>query len=570
MAREYAVRNAAGEILFATPGFDAAAQTETLALSGGAALCLAGEDELRAACARLEERLAEAESANAAKELFLSNMSHDIRTPMNAIVGMTALAKRHLDEKARVADSLDKIEVASAHLLSLINEVLDMSRINSGKLSISRELFSLGDLLHDVLTIVRPQAAQRGHRFLFSLGEVETEALYGDALRLRQIFVNIISNAVKYTPEGGDVSVSVSVEREGERCLLRFRCRDNGVGMTPEFLRRIFDPFERAGSTTVSRVEGAGLGMSIVKKLLDAMDSSIDIDSAPGEGTDVRICVPLRGETLPLETAALEGRRLLVVEADEKLAETYRRYLGEAGLDFALASGSAEAFAALADADISARRFSAVVLGRQLAPGDRLLELAEYLHGSDPSLPLILVSDCSWEEIEYRANRCGIETFIPVPFFRTSLINALNRALRDSSAESSSSFDSLDLSRRRILLVDDNEINREIAVALLEMTGAQIETAVDGKDALERYLAAPEGSFDLILMDIQMPVMDGYAAARAIRASGRADAEKLRIFAMTANAFAEDVAKAREAGMDGHLSKPIDVNRLFAVLKSVE
>jgi len=570
MAREYAVRNAAGEILFSTPGFDASARTETVALSGGATLQLTGTDELRDECARLAQQLEEAESANAAKELFLSNMSHDIRTPMNAIVGMTTLAKQHIDEKARVSDSLDKIEVASGHLLSLINEVLDMSRINSGKMVLSQELFSLGDLLHDVLTIVRPQAAQRGHEFRFSVGEVAAESLYGDALRLRQIFVNIISNAVKYTPEGGVITVSAAVEKDGERCCLCFRCKDNGIGMTPEFLQRIFDPFERVSSTTVSRVEGTGLGMSIVKKLLDAMDSSIEIESAPGEGTDVLIRIPARYEPVPLETAALAGKRLLIVEADEELAETYRRYLGEAKLDFQIAGSAAGAFAAMADADISGERFSAVILGCRLGSGDRLLELAEYLHGSDSAMPIVLVSDCNWEEIEYHANRCGIEHFIPVPFFRKTLINGLNRALQDSAGETGGSFDKLDLSKRRILLADDNEINREIAVALLEMTGAEIKTAENGKEAVDCFLAAPENSIDLILMDIQMPVMDGYEATRAIRGSGRADAGQVKIFAMTANAFAEDVAKAREAGMDGHLSKPIDINRLFQVLKTVE
>ena len=571
MARDYAVRDAAGTLLFSTPGFDPGAVTETAALSGGMTLLITGSDQLRDECARLQERLEEAESANAAKEVFLSNMSHDIRTPMNAIVGMTALAKQHIDEKARVADSLDKIEVASGHLLSLINEVLDMSRINSGKLTLAQEAFSLSDLLHEVLTIVRPQAAQRGHAFQFSVGEVAVESLLGDALRLRQVYVNVINNAVKYTPEGGSISVSVAEEMEGEVCALCFRCRDNGAGMTPEFLRRIFDPFERVSSSTVSRVEGTGLGMSIVKKLIDAMGGSITVDSAPGVGTDVRIRVPLRYELLQVNSSALEGRRLLIVESDSALTEIYRSYLGEFGLDFCIVGSAHEAVSAMADADFRSDRFAAVILGRQLGEGDHLFELAEYLHESDLLLPIVLVSDQNWEEIEYRANRCGIEHFIPVPFFRKSLINGLNRAVLSSSGgEEQTALDSLDLSRRRILLAEDNEINREIAVELLNLTGATVDTAEDGQQALERFLAAPEGAYDLILMDIQMPVMNGYEAARAIRTSGRSDAQQIRIYAMTANAFAEDVAKAREAGMDGHLSKPIDLNRLFQVLKTVE
>jgi len=286
---------------------------------------------------------------------------------------------------------------------------------------------------------------------------------------------------------------------------------------------------------------------------------------------DVRIRVPLRYELLQVNSSALEGRRLLIVESDSALTEIYRSYLGEFGLDFCIVGSAHEAVSAMADADFRSDRFAAVILGRQLGEGDHLFELAEYLHESDLLLPIVLVSDQNWEEIEYRANRCGIEHFIPVPFFRKSLINGLNRAVLSSSGgEEQTALDSLDLSRRRILLAEDNEINREIAVELLNLTGATVDTAEDGQQALERFLAAPEGAYDLILMDIQMPVMDGYEAARAIRASGRSDAQQIRIYAMTANAFAEDVAKAREAGMDGHLSKPIDLNRLFQVLKTVE
>ncbi|MBQ3956443.1 MAG: HAMP domain-containing histidine kinase, partial [Clostridia bacterium] len=274
MSREYAVLSGA-DLLYKTAGFDGETVTETVPLSDGKTLLVAGEDPGQA---ELLQKLREAEETISAKELFLSNMSHDMRTPMNAIMGMTTLAERHIDEKARVADSLEKIEVASDHLLSLINDVLDMSRINAGRMSISQEVFSLGDLLHETLTIVRPQMAQKSHHFRFRAEDILYESLHGDALRLRQIFVNIINNSVKYTPAGGDIDVSFREEAAGDRVILCFVCRDNGIGMTPAFLERIYDPFERVNSSTISRIEGTGLGMSIVKKLIEAMEGSIAIE----------------------------------------------------------------------------------------------------------------------------------------------------------------------------------------------------------------------------------------------------------------------------------------------------
>ncbi len=528
-----------------------------------------GGDSLQSENERLREQLREAKEANAAKETFLSNMSHDIRTPMNAIVGMTALAKKHIDEKTRVADALNKIEVASAHLLSLINDVLDMSRINSGRLAVAEERFSLGDLLHDTLIIIRPPLEKKKHSLQFEMGEVYEENLHGDPLRLRQIFVNILSNAVKYTPDGGQLLLSVGQEPPaGGRCVLRFVCRDNGVGMTEEFLQRIFDPFERVSSSTISRIEGTGLGMSIVKKLVDAMEGEIAIESAPGHGTTVTVRIPLTFERVPLNTAALRGKRLLVIEAEEETRALYRRYLGEAGLAFTLVPSAQEAISALADADFRAESFDGVVIGRRVETSDSVFELASYLHKARPALPLLLVSDDDWSEIEYRATRSGITRFIPVPFFRSSLLNGLAEALQGSDGQEGA-FGTPDLKGKHVLLAEDNFINSEIACELLGSTNAMVDTAGNGREAVERFLASAPGHYDLILMDIQMPVMDGYAAARAIRAAERADAAKVPIYAMTANTFAEDVAKAREAGMDGHIAKPIDINALMQVLRSI-
>ncbi len=571
MGNEYALMDISGpapRVLYQSPGFDPAAAVEKLPLADGRDLWCAGDCALRQSNEQLRRELEEARAANAAKETFLSNMSHDIRTPMNAIVGMTALAQKYIDEKARVADALSKIETASAHLLSLINDVLDMSRINSGWMHVAEERFALGDLLHETLSILRPPIEQKKHRFRFEIGEVSAESLYGDPLRLRQIFVNIVSNAIKYTKERGEITVSVAQEpQEDGRSLLVFVCRDNGIGMTQEFLQRIFDPFERVSSSTISRIEGTGLGMSIVKRLVDAMDGEIGIESALGAGTTVTVRIPLRYERETVSAAAVEGKRLLILEADTSAAAVFRRYLGETGAAFTLVPSMPEALSALTDAEFRAAPYDAVIIGRRVALADNVFDLAAYLHKAAPALPIVLVSDDNWSEIEYRATRSGVTGFIPVPFFRKSLLNGLSAALQAGSGQEND-LGTPDLRGRHILLAEDNFINCEIACELLASSSAEVDTAENGQAAVERFLASPVGYYDLVLMDIQMPVMDGYTAARAIRAADRADAG-LPIYAMTANTFAEDVARAREAGMDGHIAKPIDVNALMQVLRGI-
>ena len=517
--------------------------------------------ELEQENAQLRKRLEEAEAENAAKESFLSS------TPMNAIVGMTALAKKHIDEKPRVSDALNKIETASGHLLSLINDVLDMSRINSGRMKLVQELFSLSDLLHDTMTIVRPQIAQKGHSYELLTENIVAEGLYGDALRLRQIFVNIINNAVKYTPDGGHLVIRIAQLWEGERCRMLFQCRDNGIGMTPEFLERIFEPFERVNTAAVARIEGTGLGMSIVKKLVEAMDGQIDLESEPGKGTCVNIRIPFAVETLSVRTDALKGQRLLVLEADAALQALYAQYLGEANIEHTVVPSVQAAFAALADADVHASPYGAVIIGKQQQSSDSVFDIAAYLNKSYPAMPLVLVSDEDWEKIEYRARRSGVREFIPLPFFRKSLLNALNEALSSSVQEDGGLTPNLE--GMRILLVEDNFINREIAKEILSATNAKIDTAEDGKQAVEQFLASEPGWYHLILMDVQMPVMDGYAATGVIRASGRPDAESTPIYAMTANTFAEDIARARAAGMNGHIAKPVDINTLMQTLRQI-
>ena len=562
MARRFAIINQEGKTVFQTEAFESAKVTERLTLPDGTMLLLCDNATMQS----LREELAEAKNANEAKEEFLSNMSHDIRTPMNAIIGMTALAKKHIDEKTRVMDALNKIDIASSHLLGLINDILDMSRINSGKMKIAEEQFSLSDLLHDTLTIIRPQIVKKNHTFTFSVGDVPEEVLCGDPMRIKQIYVNIISNAIKYTNDGGKIEVTVTEEPEKDGCTLCLSCADNGIGMSPDFLDRIFNPFERVSSSTISRVEGTGLGMSIVKKLIDAMGGTIRIESELGAGTTVTVRIPLRIVNLPLQTEALAGKRVLIIEADEEQQDIFRRYLSGSGVDHLIIKSSSEAIQALTDADYRQKAFHAVILGKKDEGFGFVFDTASYLSQSFPHLALILIGDYDWEEIEYRANCCGIRHFLPLPVFRKTLLNELNATL-SSAKEEEQAFGSPDLSGRHILLVEDNIINREIALELLSMTNASVDTAENGQQAVEAYESAGEGYYDLILMDIQMPVMDGYAATHAIRSSKRSDSASIRIIAMTANTFAEDVARARDAGMDGHLAKPIDIPLLMQMLR---
>ena len=524
------------------------------------------QEKLLAENRELRRQLQQVMDSNAAKETFLSNMSHDIRTPMNAIVGMTALAKRYIDEKSRVIDALDKIETASTHLLNLINDVLDMSRINSGRLKLTSEVFSLSDLIHDILIIIRPLMESRKHNFHLHLGQIEAESFQGDPLRIRQILVNILSNAAKYTEDGGRVDFYVSEETEQDLCRLSFVCRDNGIGMSKSFLDLIFEPFERVNSSTISRIEGTGLGMSIVRSLVESMNGEIRIESTPGEGTEVRVCLPLKEEKTQVEASVLHGKRLLVVEQEEELREAYARYFREFNLEYTMVSAMPEALSALTEAVFRKQHYHLVLIGGMKEGSSRTLDLAAYLHESCPGVTLVLISEDDWPRIEYRANRAGIRQFIPVPFFRKTLINGLNAALQGEVNEGTSPG-SPNLEGKRILLVEDNAINREIAVEVLKMTHASVDTAENGLEGAERFLSSAEGTYDLILMDIQMPVLDGYGAVRMIRSSARADAAGIPVYAMTANTFAEDVAKAHEAGMNGHIAKPLDIGILMQILQ---
>lgn len=519
----------------------------------------------------LEQAIKAAEEANQAKSRFLSNMSHDIRTPMNAIIGMTGIGLAHIDEKPRVQDCLNKIKTASTYLMSLVNDVLDMSRIDNGNLVLHSEELSLPELVHDVAIIMRPQADQKKHALRFEIGEILEEALVGDPLHLRQIMVNIIGNAVKYTPDGGKLLVRFSqrpvAQREGF-LWLDFTCRDNGVGMTADFLKRIFLPFERVNNTTISRIEGTGLGMSIVKKLVDSMNGNIEIESEPGKGSEFRVSVPIAVSPQRKKALALPaGATVLVAESVEDNARQIASYLEEAGMQPVCLKSGTETVTWLTESQYENRLPCALVLGQALTDMN-ILDMATHVRQlTGKALPMLLVSEADWAKIEYHATRVGINAFVPCPLFRSCLIKKLSELTQAAGAKhDAAAGQTLQLSRFRVLLVEDNELNREIAVELLSMTGLQIETAADGREAVEMFERSAEGYYDLIFMDIQMPVMNGYEATERIRGLSRGDAASVWIVAMTANAFVEDVRRSRDAGMNDHIVKPVDYNRLMEVL----
>lgn len=520
---------------------------------------------------QLKEALIAAEKANQAKSDFLARMSHDIRTPMNAIVGMTAISAAHIDDKERVLDCLNKITGASKLLLSLINEVLDMSKIESGRLNLSADELNIGELLQDLIVMMQPEIKSKRHKLDIHVMGIQHENVIGDTQRIKQVLMNILSNAVKYTPDGGRILISIDEHPSQDGTgNYEFVFEDNGRGMEPEFLEKIFQPFERADDRLIKGIQGTGLGMSISHKIIQLMGGEIRVESEYGKGSRFTVKMPLQlQERVAAETIKIRGLSVLVVDDDRIACESTCNCLEEIGIDSEWVCSGREAIAMAEKRQKMNDEYFIVIMDLKM-PDMNGIEATRLLRRAiGPDVPIIILSAYDIEEYEADAREAGADGFISKPLFKSKLLQVLNKFTRNEEMKSVASPRKLsvaDYTGKRILLVEDNELNREIAVEIIGSTGVTIDTAVNGLEAVNSVSRSAEGYYQMILMDIQMPVMDGYESTRRIRTLARSDVANMPIVAMTANAFSEDVVNAIEAGMNYHLAKPIDIATLMKVL----
>ena len=526
--------------------------------------------------AKLQVAVEKAESANRAKSTFLSNMSHDIRTPMNAIIGFTTLALSNIDDTDRVKDYLGKTLASSNHLLSLINDVLDMSRIESGKIHLEEVEVNLSDVLHDLKTIVSGQIYAKQLELYMDVMDVTDEDVYCDKTRLNQILLNLLSNAIKFTPAGGTVSVRVrQLAGKVRGCgQYEFRIKDNGIGMSQEFAQKIFEPFERERTSTVSRIQGTGLGMAITKNIVDMMGGTIEVQTAQGKGTEFTVCVPMRAQTeqRPVEKITeLEGLKALVVDDDFNTCDSVTKMLVKVGMRAEWTLSGKEAVLRARQALEMSDVYHAYIIDWRL-PDMNGIEVTRQIRSLHDDTPIIILTAYDWSDIEVEAKAAGVTAFCAKPMFMSDLRETLMSALGQKSADAVQGLlpeKNADFKGKHILLVEDNELNREIAQEILREYGFLVDSAENGAVAVEKVSTAAPGSYDLVLMDVQMPIMDGYTATRKIRALDDPARAKLPILAMTANAFDEDRRNALESGMNGFLSKPIVIDDLMQELHKI-
>ena len=520
----------------------------------------------------LSEAVRAAETANRAKSTFLSNMSHDIRTPMNAIIGFTTLAVSNIDDKKKVRDYLGKILSSSNHLLSLINDILDMSRIESGKIHLEETEVSLSDVLHDLKTIISGQIHAKQLELYMDAMDITNEDVYCDKTRLNQVLLNLLSNAVKFTPAGGTVSVRIR-QRPGTQKgseLYEIRVKDNGIGMSQEFVQKIFSPFERERTSTVSRTQGTGLGMAITKNIVDMMGGTIEVQTEQGKGTEFIVRLPFRiqSEHQRIEKIVeLEGLKALVVDDDFNTCDSVTKMLVRVGMRSEWTLSGKEAVLRARQSMEMGDAFHAYIIDWRL-PDMNGIEVTRQIRSLGDDTPIIILTAYDWSDIEVEARAAGVTAFCAKPMFMSDIRDTLMTAIGQKQAEETILPPAgPDFGDRCILLVEDNELNSEIAVEILNEYGFLVDTAENGAEAVEKVKNSKPGNYDLVLMDVQMPVMNGYEATRQIRALKDPALAGITILAMTANAFDEDRKKALESGMDGFLSKPIVIEELLSTLQ---
>lgn len=511
---------------------------------------------------KLQNALEMAERANQAKSDFLSRMSHDIRTPINAIMGMTEIAFNHLDNSKKVNDCLEKISISSKHLLSLINDVLDMSKIESGNIIINNETLQLPEILENVVAIIQPNIKERNQKFFVRLQNISHEYILGDGLRLRQIFINILSNASKFTPNGGTISLNVEEceFHKPEYTLFKFIFTDTGIGMSPEFMEHIFDTFTRERDSRVDTIEGSGLGMAITKKIVDMLGGTIEVESKLEEGTTFTVSLPFQIAKIPQTILQVSSDlTVLLVDDDHAMCEYTVQMLQEIGIKGEVVDNGTEAIEKITKMKQAGTLYDAIILDWQM-PEQNGLETARMIRNLiGKELPILIISAYDWSDIAEEAQLVGINGFLSKPVFPTMLYESLMECVYHQEANKHKMQNQYDFTGKIILLAEDNKLNREIAIELLSDIGAVIEYVCNGAEAVSKFKQSSEQYYSLILMDIQMPIMNGYTATRIIRNLPRLDAKTVPILAMTADAFMEDIIAAKESGMNGHLAKPLDI-----------
>ena len=522
----------------------------------------------------LADALIAAEHANRAKTIFLNNMSHDIRTPMNAIVGFTALAASHMDHPEQVKDYLQKITVSSQHLLSLINDVLDMSRIESGKVTIEETNVHLPDVIHDLRTIIQANVTAKQQELLIDTQDVKHEDIITDKLRLNQVLLNILSNAIKFTPAGGTIGFRLIEEPSAHTDIANFvfRIKDNGIGMSREFQKTIFEAFTRERTSTVSGTQGTGLGMAITKNIVDMMGGTITVQSEEGKGSEFVVRIPCRiGETRNISETIpeLQGLRALVADDDMNSCLSVSAMLRDIGMRPDWTNYGKEAVVRAKEAKDQADEFKVYIIDWMMPDlnGIETVRRIRKIVGDDA--PIIILTAYDWSDIEDEARQAGVSAFCSKPIFLSELRSVLAKPFLGEKNAADEAPAAVDFTGKRILLAEDNEMNQMIAVAILENAGFSIDIASNGEEAVEKMEQSPAGTYDVILMDIQMPVMDGYEAAKRIRMMEDPEKAKIPIIAVTANAFEEDRKIALEAGMNGHLAKPYDINAIMQTLSEI-
>ena len=521
----------------------------------------------------LQDALMQAQHANAAKTTFLSNMSHDIRTPMNAIIGFSTIAASHIDNKDQVLDCLQKVLASSNHLLSLINDILDMSRIESGKVQIKEQECNISELIHNLVNIIQPQVKAKQLELFIDTFEVINENVIADPLKLNQVFINLLSNAVKYTPAEGTLSFRImqkSTFRHGYGNYI-FIVKDNGIGMAPEFVKHIFEPFERESTVTQSGIQGTGLGMAITKNIVEMMNGTITVDSTPGKGSTFTVELELKLQDM--EKAAeqieeLQGLRALVVDDDFNACDSASRMLKQLGLRAEWTTSGREAVYRARSAFNEGDSYHTFIIDWQM-PGLSGLETARQIRSAvGDEAPIIILTAYDWTDIEKEAKEAGVTAFCAKPMFMSDLKTVLLAANNlMEKQEVVPEWTLADFGGKRILLVEDNALNREIAQVILEEAGFLVDTAPDGTDAVALMEQVEEHYYDAILMDVQMPIMNGYEATRTIRRLPREDVKDLPIIAMTANALEDDKEAAFKNGMNAHIAKPLDMEVFISVLR---